>query len=85
MGRIEIAISEVLFQPPHALISLILVKVEPNQIVDISSFNVHYLSEKALTSHLQGHQLKEIVAAILELHAMLFGALGSFYQLPALL
>ena len=52
VSRVKIAISEVFFQSPHALISLILVKVEPHQIVNISSFYVHYIAKKSLTGHL---------------------------------
>ena len=83
--RVEIPISEIFLKSPHALITFFLGKIERKQVMDISSFHMQNLPEKSLSGHFQGHNFKEIVAAVFQLHAMLLGSLRSFDQLPALI
>src|SRR5262245_6615824 len=52
--------------------------------MNVCAFCMNNLPEVSLPYHVQRHQLEEIVAAVLEDHAMLFCFFGCFHQLPAL-
>ena len=54
------------------------------KIMNISALNVVDLSKKSLLRHVQGCHLEEIVAAVLEHHAVAAGLLAGVDDLPAL-
>src|SRR5512133_2383263 len=83
MCGIEVSVSQVLFQSPHVSIT-ILVKIQEPQVVNIGTFSMYQLTEEALACHIKGQKLKEIIAAVFQLHAMLPGPFRCFYKLPAL-
>ena len=41
--------------------------------------------EESIPFHIQGHQFKKVITAVLQHHTMLFGPLRSFHQLPTFL
>src|SRR5690606_18743834 len=84
MGRIEITVSAgIMPEAPH--VPFIFAENPGNEIMNISSLPMYDFSKEALSSHIQGHQLKKIITGVFEHHAMLPGSFRSFYQLPAFL
>ena len=54
------------------------------QVVDIGAFGVYQFAKQSVSCHVHREQFKEVVATILQHHAMALGLLGSFYQGPAI-
>jgi hypothetical protein len=82
VGRIDVAV--VILIIGHTPVSLIVVPVGL-EVVAVGAFDVDHLAEQTLLDHIQAGQLEEVVAAVLEHHAMLAGTLGSIDKIPALL
>ncbi len=76
---------EIVRDPPAALIDL-LARLRLHVVdegVDVGAFGVGQLAEHTLARHVQGLQLEEVVAAVLQHHAVLGGAFTGLHQLPA--
>ena len=72
-------------QAPVALVDLLAVLGlhVVHQRVDVGTLGVGQFAEHALAHHVQGLQLEEVVAAVLQHHAVPAGALAGLDQLPA--
>ena len=53
------------------------------QVMDVGAFAMDEFAEHALLGHVEGGQLEEVVAAVLEHHAVALGLFGHVDELPA--
>ena len=80
MGRIVVSpvVDVVVHAPGFAPVPIL------GQEVDVGAFHVIYFAEESMLGHVQGGHLKEVVAAVLEHHAVTAGFLAGVHQLPAI-
>ena len=78
-GIVVPAMVDVVVDPPGLAVVPVIGKE-----VNISTFHVIDLAEQPLLGHVQGRHLEEIVAAVLQHHAVPTGALAGIDKLPAI-
>ena len=82
MGGIRVSAFMVFIPPPGR--PLRFTEHTAQQFMDISTLTVNYFTEQTFLYHVHCQDLKEIVTAIFQLHAMFLCSLRSLYQLPAI-